>query len=238
MSTQTAVTFDLDGTLLFGTQDDYEQARNRFAEVVSEAVSSVSFEEAYETQKEYSGSLLDEYGLSKERFPEACVQAAEELGVSDNELLRTVREIGETAFKTQEEYSQRGLADGGAAVLDTVANQADVSILTAGDRDIQQRKIDGLEIPETVATRIVGMGEKSGVLSSLSEEYERVIHIGNSESSDVQAAAAAAVDCIYIPNEEWQDDDIDTTDIETFHVCSNLYEAEARLKAYLSTPKQ
>lgn len=236
MLASTAVTIDLDGTLLLGTQADYDEARQAFADQLANQFDHVSVDDALETQREYSGALLDEYGLSKERFPEACVRAATDLADPSTDFQAFLRSVGEAAFKSQQTYADRGLADGADELFATATARANVSILTAGDSEIQQRKLDALSIPDSVDARIVGLGEKADTLTALLNEYDRVIHIGNSASSDVGAAAAAGADCIYVPNEEWRDDDIDRNGIGHFRVADNLVEAEQQLAAYLNPP--
>lgn len=221
-----AITVDLDDTIIM-TQRDFEDAREWFADYVSDTY-DVEFEEAKSTQSEMSKELLDKYGLSIERFPNACVRALETLVDNPSqEDINRVFEIGRSAFKEDYQYEERGFRDG---CLDLIYLCQDLSdklvLLTSGDERLQNRKIEALNLREMFdEVRIVEMGRKSSYLSELRESFDRVIHIGNSESSDVNAAVDAGVHCVYVPEGEWRDQGSDVSKQTNVVVADNMAES-------------
>jgi len=231
------VTLDLDDTLLH-TQQHYDAARNQFAEFVHSKF-DIDIEDAKEVQSEASRNLLDSYGLSQIRFPLAMEEALRSLTENPtSEDYAEVREMARNVYKTAQEYRNQGIAHGGYELLHTAKSEADeVWILTAGDPSIQQAKIEGLNLHnQTDKIQIVGMGEKEATLAEARENFDTVIHIGNSSSSDVEAAESADVDCIHIPTASWRN----TTEISynapsgQFYQVRSLSDAETRLNELLS----
>jgi FMN phosphatase YigB (HAD superfamily) len=236
---ETVITIDLDDTLLH-TQHHYTEARENFAEFVSQNF-GVDKGTARQKQSDYSRELLDEYGLKPVRFQLAMEEALIDLANGNHTPsdITKAREFGENAFKSEEEYKSKGLADGSLELLNTAESLADqVWILTAGHPPLQNRKVDAVGLRSYVdAVRIVGMDGKESVLSSASDTFETVAHIGNSSSSDVEAAENADVDCIHIPTANWRN----TTDISysspsgSFEQVKSLQDAALSLSDMIQT---
>jgi len=206
-----AVTIDLDDTLI-ETQDDYTEAREWFAEYVSQRYATVTKADATEIQTDCSRDLLSEYGLSVERYPNACLVALETLVDNPSEEERQrVFEIGASAMKEEFQYANRGFRENAEELISVSNAVSDFSVLlTAGDNSVQNRKVNALDLADKFdSVEITEMDGKSDFLRSLSNSFDKVVHIGNSFSSDVQAALDANVSCIYVPQKEWREGEQD-----------------------------
>lgn len=221
-----AITIDLDDTLM-QTQEDYEEAKSEFAEWANREF-GIDPEKAIETEMSIDRDLFSEYGLSLERFPRSMELTIEKLA-SDvtEEQKEKARSIGRTAYKTRDEYQQKGFIDGAEEMIRTANEVADhTALLTAGVMKLQRKKVDALGLNKLLdEIIIVGQDGKTDVLSSLNETYTGVTHIGNSVTSDVESAEEANTDCIHVTNGDWMGnrDVPEFSDNELFTV-SNLNE--------------
>lgn len=221
------VSVDLDDTLI-ETGVKYERAKEWFGDYVTQNF-DVGRDEAVDRYTELSSGLLDEYGLSKHRFPQAAVEALKSL-VDDHseEEKRRAYEIGRSAFKNKDQYMENGFIENGVKeFLQTVDDVSDLSILvTAGDPHIQNRKIDALGLRDYFdRIEVVDMNGKTAVLEEFNDG-DGLVHIGNSNHSDVRAASNADADCIYIPRGEWMDGDNEYDGGGQIYTVDGILEAE------------
>jgi FMN phosphatase YigB (HAD superfamily) len=206
------VTVDLDDTLIH-TQQDYDEAISLLGEWISKKTDADP-DEVASRLNEIDRQNLEEYGLSKERFPHSFIQATKEFSPNPSKSeLGHAEKLAKKAYKKTSEYQDRGFRDCAKELLLKLKRSgATIHLLTAGDDDIQQRKIQGLNLTEYVdKVSIVGLGEKEDFLEELNRDaqIQSVLHIGNSLSSDVETARNAGVEVIYIPNGEWRNSMID-----------------------------
>jgi FMN phosphatase YigB (HAD superfamily) len=225
---------DLDDTLI-DTEHHYEEQRQEFGQFMN-MKHNIPIEEATDTQSSYSYELLSSYGLKIERFPEAMEQAYRSLVSTVNpEEVEIVREYGWSAYKSAEEYQSIGFNEGAEQLLEVAKELGDhVGVLTAGDPILQQRKISALDLDSKVdIISIVEMNGKEAVLRDTRDEFDTVVHIGNSSSSDVEAAESAGVSCIHVSSGNWRDTDtINYTGSGSFHQVKNLHEATQTLEEH------
>lgn len=204
------VAFDLDDTLMT-CGHDYDDAMNEFGEFVS-AKTGIAKSEAVETLDEIDAKNVEEYGLSMDRFSEGFVEAYEVLVENPNpEDVESVRNMGESVFKSVETYAERGFMPGAEQILQELRDNpvVDLHLITAGDSRVQDRKIKGLNLDEFFDnTHVVPMGGKEDKLTELMEttgnSVDETVMIGNSLTSDIKSAINADARAVYIPNHEWQ----------------------------------
>lgn len=203
-------TVDLDDTLRYTQEEEYDATRYAFAEWMADR-HGVPVEDGIQTQSKKSSDLFPRYGLSRHRFPEACRQAYQEIADSPERFEEGIAyEIGRSVFGDEAYYRHEGLIDGAEQVLDHLADEADrLILLTAGDPVIQERKIDGLDLDRWFDDcRIVD--EKAEELRAVIREGyspDEIYHIGNSERSDVKAAQEAGVNAIHVAGGSWEMDE-------------------------------
>lgn len=228
------VSVDLDDTLI-PTKIHYKKANEWFANYVNQNY-NVDENTAMEKFSEKSTELLDDYGLSKQRFPKSAVAALDDLVSEPSDLDRErVYEIGRSAFKDKNQYQDIGFIDDGTEeFLETVSEKSDISILlTAGDEDIQRRKIKSLDLEKYFdRISIVPMNGKTKILSEYSDDS--CIHIGNSSHSDLKAASNTNSDFIYIPRGEWVKNDNQYTGDGKMNTVENIKEAQSILTEFVN----
>lgn len=228
------VSVDLDDTLI-ATKIQYEEAKNWFGDYVSNNF-NVEYADAVDEYTDQSSNLIDEFGLSKHRFPKAAVVALESLVDNPSEEeKRRAYEIGRSAFKSRDQYMKKGfIEDGAEEFLETVTDTSDHSVLvTAGDQDIQNRKIDALNLREYFdQIEVVGMNGKTEILEGF-DDADTLVHIGNSNHSDVKAASNVNADCIYIPRGEWIDSNNEYEGSGRIYTVESISEAEEVLRSIL-----
>jgi len=212
------VTLDLDDTLI-RTQQDYDEAIRGFSNWIA-ACTDFSASTIAERLNEIDRKNLNKHGLNKERFPTSFKQTLEEfIDNPSEEDYRRADELASSAYRTPSEYANRGFRDGADNLLDKLAEYGVTThLLTSGDPEIQKRKINGLNLRSRVnKISIVGMGGKEQKLSELRCDHacHEIVHIGNSKSSDVEAAINAGVRVVYIPDAEWQRTECDNSRIES-----------------------
>lgn len=227
------ISVDLDDTLI-PTQVHYESAKNWFGDYV-ERLYGIDKDLAIDEFSNHSSELLDTFGLSKERLPRAAMKTLRKLADNpDQKHLDRSYEIGRSVFKSKTQYSKTGFMDKGTkAFLETIERLSDQSVLlTAGDLEIQSRKVEALNLNGHFdEVQIVDMGGKSEVLKEYSNH--EVVHIGNSSHSDMRAASESDSDFIYIPRGEWVDNNIEYSGDGEMHTVQNIREAETVLRDIL-----
>lgn len=211
----TIVTVDMDDTLI-RTSHDYTDASEQFGDFVEHEY-GIPAERAIEVQNEIDYELLETEGLKLERYPKSFVLALQEL-VDDPEEqhLEHARDIGHTTFKSADEYASRGFMDGARQMLDCLRSHTDnLHLVTVGDPKVQEPKIEALDlhqwfdeihIPSYNQGKTAIFQDVLGRTKGLSENH--FLHVGNSASSDVEAALNAGGHSVYISDDlDWLSDD-------------------------------
>lgn len=219
------LTVDLDDTLL-PTQEDYTKAREEFAEwIKSEYDVSLTLDEVKENQKSWSRKLLDDYGLSRKRFPQACVESYKEITENNNESEKA-REIGQKAIGSVDFYRNKSLMSGSRKFLERISDCENVEtiLLTEGDEVLQERKIKAKNLTDYFDRFIITKSKKEEIQNM---DYEKIYHIGNSLRSDVKPLLdVPKIQIYYIPNGEWLPKDKKIDDEENVKVLKSLKEVD------------
>lgn len=226
------VCVDLDDTLMLNGYD-YEEATVEFAQFTA-TKSQISEQKAIDVFKKIDRENVDNNGLQMERFPLSMVEAFERLVENPSEDdLEQVEQIGYNVYKTPKEYRERGFMDGAKRFLNVMSNaQVNFHLITAGDKRVQQRKIDGLELESYFNdTHITPVGTKGEQIKELVNKYNTPIqhtyHIGNSLKSDIKPTIDEGANAVYIPLHQWQS--MENEEYYTTHDNVTIYESIVEL---------
>lgn len=211
----TIVTVDMDDTLI-RTSHDYTDAAEQFGAFVEHEY-GIPAERAIEVQNEIDFELLETEGLKLERYPKSFVLALHELVDDPAEYhIDHARDIGHTTFKNAEEYASRGFMAGARQMLDCLRSQTDnLHLVTVGDPKVQEPKIEALGLNDwfdEIHIPSYNQG-KTAIFHDILERTtdlsnEHFFHVGNSASSDVEAALNAGGHSVYISDDlDWLSDD-------------------------------
>lgn len=203
------MTVDLDNTLI-STQQDYTIASELFGDWMKVKYGVVP-ERAVEVQKRYDKENLEKFGLSVDRYPKSFVQALNELANHPSEEEQfTAEQIGYSAYKTEFQYRHRGFMENAEEMVDALRDVADsLHLVTVGDSRLQEPKIRALDLKDKFdSTHVVPYDandyeeSKTGALINIRESEsvskENMWHIGDSLSSDCDAALEAGIQAVHI----------------------------------------
>jgi putative hydrolase of the HAD superfamily len=148
-----------------------------------------------------------------------CVARLRERPATEHER----REILELAGRLI--HHEVELIPGVAETLDELAARHELLLLTKGDNEEQQRKIDASGLDHHFSRTHIVREKDAGTYLQLVEEHslrpERAWMIGNSPKSDIVPARRAGLNAVYIPNEStWvlEHDVVDPADERVLHL--------------------
>lgn len=117
------------------------------------------------------------------------------------------------------------LMPGVAAALDELAGRHELFLLTKGDREEQQRKLDASDLLHHFRAAHIVPEKDVTTYRWLANEHDfapsRAWMIGNSPKSDILPARAAGMNAVYVPNENtWvlEHDALDHDDAAVLHL--------------------
>jgi len=206
----TIVSVDLDDTLLL-TSQDYEKAEEDFS-IFMENRFGIDAETVKQKRTEIDYELLQKYGLKKERHKQIYINTLYEF--IDNPSAADVvkaKSFGKQIFKTADEYASRGFMNGAEIMLNCLRENTDeLHLVTVGDPNVQKPKIEGLNLTKWFDSIHIPSYEtgKKEIFAELLDEchytQDNFIHIGNSASSDVEAAISVGGYAVYISTDvDW-----------------------------------
>jgi putative hydrolase of the HAD superfamily len=205
MSAARAVIFDGDDTLWW-TEPMYDHARQAVRELVELAGLDGEAWEARERARDVENVAT--FGLGRARFPTSCVEAYHELAISngttpDEQLDKRIWEAADRVFT-----EHAPLADGAREVLAELRPGHILALLTKGDVEVQQQRIQhsGLSsyfdcvdvVPLKDARTFAAMAARIGVPPAACWS------VGNSWASDIAPAAAIEMRAVWIPAHVWE----------------------------------
>ncbi|SIR29017.1 putative hydrolase of the HAD superfamily [Haladaptatus litoreus] len=210
------VLFDLDDTLLEYEQDSRDVLSSSFDRVGVEPFFDIP---AYHAR--YDEFL--ERGKSVDEQRSNCFAAIARDAEYDPNVGRTVAE----AFADIRDQSRVRYLLGAPVMLETLARDYALGIVTNGSPEMQRTKMTALGIDEYVDA-IVFAGHDArakphpelfeSALAELDSTPERAIHVGNSLSTDVPGAKAAGLGAVWVPaNPEITPDPTPDFAFETLH---------------------
>lgn len=202
-------TVDLDDTLL-ETGKYYGESIQRFVEFM-ESEYGLDPELVGEHRRKIDHNRQQGLGSHLRGFPEGMLLAYLDLVENPTEEHKDhVYSIGLNTFKSTEQYRQDGFMKGADEML-THLNDAfsEVHLVTAGDPRVQEPKIEALGLRERFdEIHIVMQAGKESALRQISDSTGvstgNIVHIGNSATSDIQAAINAGCYGVYISEDmDW-----------------------------------
>ncbi len=203
-------TVDLDDTLI-ETQKHYKESISKYLNYMNKNF-GFSKEKVRKTYESNDRKLVQKMGLSEDRFPTAFKQTTEEL-LQNHKYVNLKQQkiisekIAREVYKSEMEYREEGFIEGAEDMLNRLNSKFDqLHLLTAGVPKIQNPKIQGLNLEKWFdEIHIVQINGKEKRLTQLKKKYNptHIVHIGNSEKSDVEAAIRANVDAVYLQTSLW-----------------------------------
>jgi FMN phosphatase YigB (HAD superfamily) len=196
-----AVSCDLDDTLA-PDQVHYEEAKHKLADLIQNNGCNMSKDEIINYLDNIDSKNYEKMGVTKYRFARSCHQTTVELVGSD--IAEDAWRIGRDVFKSKEEYGKIGTFEGFKDLVDVINQSSYSVVVTAGVEEIQKKKIKAIEIQKHFDDiEIVTSGSKSDFLNNLNDEFETVVHIGNSVRSDIKPAQRVGVNAIHVDTKDW-----------------------------------
>jgi putative hydrolase of the HAD superfamily len=217
----TAVTLDLDGTLL-----RYERSPD---DVLQQAYENIGSEPLFDVGAYYA--RYDEFASRYDSLDRARAECFATLAAERGYDAERGRAVAD-AFSAERDQSRVELLDGAADVLAAVSEQYRTGIITNGAADAQQEKITALSLGETVDTVVVAGAECPAkpatdpferALNALGAEPAETVHIGDTLGTDVAGANAAGIASV------WLSDDPEPADCEPTETVGSLTELQRLL---------
>lgn len=171
---------------------------------------------------EHANSVAHGYGSKVFlRSLRECFEHLRERPATDAER----REIEELAVALVEHRVE--LMPGVAEALDELAGRHELLLLTKGEREEQQRKLDAADLLHHFRAAHIVPEKSVDTYRWLAKEHgfdpARAWMIGNSPKSDIAPARAAGLNAVFIPNENtWvlEHDELDPTDARVLHLAA------------------
>lgn len=172
-------------------------------------------------------------GFSRDRFPRSFVETyhhiCEKLQLPvDKKIERDVWDIGDAIFNySADDYKKQGFIDGAKETLEFLVGKGDaLYLVTRGEADIQQKKIDGLELERFIPRErmFIVPVDKKAVFAEISKDYDKDKTFVVEDSKDIINAATSSplsLRGIYIPS---------PTGTWKFENAENGFENAARVK--------
>lgn len=197
--------FDGDDTL-WATEHLYDAARNNVRSLVAEHGLNPDEWETIERQRDVENVAV--HGMSAHRFPTSCVEALDEVaGRAGHVIPSTFRDLvwreAESVF-TARPHPMPAVRE----VLEVLASEYVMVLLTKGDPAIQARRVDdsGLRhlfvdvevVAEKLPSTFTALARRSNV------RPEDATSIGNSLASDIRPAVEAGLHAIWIDAHVWE----------------------------------
>ncbi len=172
------------------------------------------------------------YGFSKHRFPDAFALTYKALcemgfGTYNEKIAEECRVIGSRAFDPTN-YRELGLVENAGALLRALRVRGDrIVIVTKGDQEVQDEKIEAYHLRKAVDdiyvvdhkdgstyVDILIDQHRKGVRPNVSVEPWETVVVGNSFASDIVPALKCGMHAIFIPCPTWKAECMDTSKID------------------------
>ena len=199
------VIFDGDDTL-WETESLYDRARNDAAKIVQAAGLPADLWEDIERKLDVAN--VARFGFSRMRFPSSCVEAyhrvadLSETAVSDT-IEACIRAAAESVF-----LATAPTVPGARRVVAAVRRYYRTVLLTQGEPDVQQHRIDTSDLTDLFdAVEIVESKHPSvfaATLAAMAAEPSASWMVGNSVRSDVNPAVATGMNAIWVNAHVWE----------------------------------
>jgi len=230
------IAWDLDDTLI-DTRYRYTIAKLRCAAIIVEALGgkapydpSQLLDELFRRNQRIDTALMEEYGLSPNRFPQSWVMTYREIcsekGVETDTGVE--RKIKGAASKFRR-GPFRATPEAIEALRQLKAAGHELFLITAGEKRLQRRKIRDAGLADFFGDRIYIVDrDKRPVLKKIAEsDPKNVIMVGDSKRSDVAAALDVGVHAVWVPTYGYwpaDDADVDLKNVSVLDSISDLPE--------------
>ena len=191
-----AVSFDLDDTLIQYKRSPGEVLQVCFEQLEIEPIFSV--EEYYASYDEFAETCDSMDELRSECFATLA---------SENGYERRLGEEIAASFSKERDQSNVELLPSAARLLDALAEEYKLAIVTNGAQDAQQQKLEAVTLEQWVDTIVIAGHETppkpdpepfNRVVESLNVSPETTVHIGDSLETDIAGATAAGLASIWV----------------------------------------
>jgi len=217
--------FDLDDTLMWNNYN-YDRAKIAFLEWLMKIFdrrvpSSTYILTLQEELDKKVGSEINpetgkQFGFTRQRFPTSFVRTYQALcdegwGKYQPCLAQEAYDLGLIAFD-RAQYRKAGLVVGAQKVLNYLAAEGHrLHLVTKGDEQIQEAKIDALNLGQSFDNIQITEGSKKDIFGSIRKFYidSRVFSVCNSFSSDIKPALEVGCEAIFIPCYTWSAESIE-----------------------------
>jgi len=155
-----------------------------------------------------------EFGYLRDRFPNSLVETYKALCFKADILFNRsiadrIWQIGMKAFDPSL-YKKKGLIKGAKEVLNFLKEQDnELVLLTLGDRQVQQLKIDVLDLGQWFRHICIVLlnKDKEDVFRTTKRAFPKarsIYSVGNSMESDIKPALKIGLSAIHIPHNTWE----------------------------------
>lgn len=196
-----AVLLDMDNTLI-ATQDLFEEAHDRLTAFIHSRAQTPPAESLV-TVRRFEVELFAQFGYGTGMLPQAFENALLHYAPQSSPA-----DIAAVRGMASDVYTRPARVIAGVPqALENMAKHFDLYILTAGEPEAQQRRIDALPF-KNLFCGTFPVPEKtpetySALLKKLGLKPHEVVMIGDSLKSDIIPSVAAGLSAIHIPHANW-----------------------------------
>ena len=204
--------FDLDDTLRW-TSHEYSLQIAKFAHYLYKTLKQrvPYMTQLVQLQEEIDVKLTKTGGLSRDRFPQSFVAVYHDICkkgwiLVNPKIEKYIYDMGSEVFKSKEAYREAGFIEGAEETLEFLLEKKDLLYLvTRGENDIQQNKIDGLRLERYIRQDNIFIvnPDKQPVFHAISENQDKnkVMVVEDSlEIVNVATISPLELRAIYIPS--------------------------------------
>ena len=213
MSERKVFIFDLDDTLYWNVHD-YCYPILKFQKFILDILGHKAphISTLMELEHQIDQERVKQFGYSKERFPGTLVEVYRTICSRknmpfDKKIADEIWQIGMEAFDVNR-YKKNGLVKGAEETLDFLKERKDgLILLTRGDRNIQQLKINVLGLPKWFSRVLIVPAKNKTTFKEIKSTFNpgrKIYSVGNSFRSDIRPALEVDLLGIYIPCETWE----------------------------------
>jgi putative hydrolase of the HAD superfamily len=202
MAGRALLVFDADDTLWF-TEPLYDNARTACRKIVESA--GIDGQTWEDLQRERDVTNVARFGLSQKRFPTSCLEAYQALsGTNYNaEVGQAISEAARQVF-----IQTAPLASGLIGLLEKLASEFRLVLLTQGDVQVQSRRLHDSEAAELFSDIRITDRKSTDSFRAVLEDDGRPASlawsIGNSLPSDINPALEVGMNAIWVPAHVWE----------------------------------
>lgn len=191
-----AISFDLDNTLV-----QYERSPG---EVLQAAFDTLDLDPIFSVEEYYA--RYDEFAERSDSMDELRSECFAALAAENGYESHLGRDVAD-AFSDERDQSNVEFLPAAEQILEEVAREHRVAILTNGAADAQRQKIEAANLERWVDTVVIAGHETppkpdpepfNRVMESLNTTPATTVHVGDSLETDIAGATAAGLDSVWV----------------------------------------